>query len=119
MLSTSGCERWLVKTEAVEVKVQQFVPLDETLTAPIAVAPVPAPECMDAGKPVSCTSQLLDYIHDTLFPVIWEHACDKAMIRCTQVMASDKPQSAKQSALMQCVMRAGANECSIPSQRAR
>ena len=63
-LCLTGCKsgRLITRTEVVEVPRRQYVALPTELTADVPDPTKPAPECVDAGKPVLCNRQLLDWI---------------------------------------------------------
>jgi hypothetical protein len=115
VLWMTGCDKSRIRAETrvetVEVPVEKFVPLDETLIEHRDPGPLPPPECKDGGKGVSCVAQLIDWLEDEWCPVVRAHNCDKALIRCTQPV-NGKP--ADPGTLMRCITKAGANECSAP-----
>ena len=63
-LCLTGCKsgRLITRTEVVEVPRRQYVALPTELTADVPDPTKPAPECVDAGKPVLCNKQLLEWI---------------------------------------------------------
>lgn len=63
-LCLTGCKasKAVTRTEFVDVPHRQYVPLPTELTADVPEPTKPAPECVEAGKPVLCNRQLLDWI---------------------------------------------------------
>lgn len=60
----------VVQTRTIEVPVAQYVRVPERFTAPVPAPAAPEPQCTDAGTPVLCASQLVDWIEDGWVPVL-------------------------------------------------
>lgn len=85
----TGCERWLVRTETVDVPRRQYVELPKALTEDTPAPPAPAMECVAAdGKPTMCADKLDEWIQFGWEPALKSANRDKALIRCLQETAA-------------------------------
>ena len=87
-LSTTGCERWLVRTQTVDVPRQQFVAIPPILTAPTPAPPPPPMECVaDDGQPTMCGKALRQWIDYGWAQKLRDANRDKLLIRCLEATA--------------------------------
>lgn len=99
MVWLSGCDRWLVKAQTVDVPRQQFVAIPPTLTAATDTPAMPTLRCTAKdGKPTLCADQLEEWITFGWAPALRSANRDKLLIRCLQAaaVAGDVPAECKQ-----------------------
>lgn len=88
----TGCERWLVRTETVEVPRRQYVDIPTALTAATPAPAAPPELCTaDDGKPTMCGREMRQWIDYGWSQKLAEANRDKLLIRCLQAQAKDEP----------------------------
>lgn len=61
-MTSCSQKRQITRTEVVEVKSRQYVPLPTELTTPPAKPIAPSAECVQNGKPVRCNGQMREHL---------------------------------------------------------
>ena len=91
-LSMTGCERWLVRTETVEVPSRQYVDIPPALTGATNAPAAPPELCTaDDGKPTMCGRELRQWIDYGWRGALDQANRDKLLIRCLQSAAKNEP----------------------------